>query len=378
MKGVFFEIDYWAIGLAILFLIALVRIRRWQEGFAVPQLFFSDLKDISAKSPSWRTKMAWLPKKLAYGALASFLLALIDPHFLLPKERATTQVPTEGIAIYLLLDRSGSMNEMVRTSIAGSRIMDAPKIGLLRTLTAQFIQGNPEMKLGGRPDDLIGMIAFARVPDVLVPLTLDHSELLQKLAKLQVVSNPDDDGTATGYAIYKATNIFAATRYFAEEAAKAGEGPAYNIKSNIIILVTDGFPDPSILDKGNPLRTMDIPEAAEYAKKYGVRIYVVIVDPSLESAQYGPQRRQMEAVTKVTGGKFYLMNAFTGLDQIYADIDKLEKSRLTISEAQVETNKDKLPNLYRRVSLYPYLIALGMLLLLASVVLEATIFRRIP
>jgi Ca-activated chloride channel homolog len=376
MAGVFFEIDFLALGLSILFLASLLLVLPWKKSFLEPQIFFSDLKDLEAGMNSWRARLAKLPLWLGYASLGCFLLAFIDPHFLVPKKNVSAEIPTEGIAIYLLLDQSGSMTEKVHTMI-GDKLISIPKIDLLKQITAEFVKGDPALKLEGRPNDLIGMIAFARTAHVVVPLTLDHSAILRQLSKLDAVKNKEDDGTAMGYAIYKTVNIIAATRYYAQKVS-GGLSPAYDIKSSIIVLVTDGFADPSILDKDNPLRNMDLPEAAEYAAKNHVRLYVVDIDPALGSSEYAPQRRQMNRITELTGGKYYLMDSATGLDQIYGEIDKLEKSRLGIYQGKVEESKDNQPKLYHRISLYPYLIFIGMLALFFSIALSGSILRKVP
>ena len=147
----------------------------------------------------------------------------------------------------------------------------------------------------------------------------------------------------------------------------------------MIILVTDGFEDPNLLDFGNPLRTMDPYEAAKFAKQHGIKLYVVNVDPSLNTQEYAPQRHLMERSASLTGGKFFIVGSVSNLADIYSEIDSLEKSKLP-EEAQAKAviPKSEQPQLYRRISFYPYLIALGMLCLFSSIVLSATFLRRFP
>ena len=272
----------------------------------------------------------------------------------------------------MLLDQSGSMAEQVAATIDGKR-ENIRKEDLLKKVTREFIEGNPSVGLEGRPNDLIGLVAFARVPQVLSPLTLDHQQILKELAKVDVVKKPDEDGTAMGYAIFKTANMIAATKHYAAELTRKGS-PSYDIKSSIIILVTDGLQDPSILDKNSRLRNMGLEEAAAYAKENGVRLYLINIDPGTYSEQLAPQRRQMERITKLTGGRLYIVNDPGDIAQIYASIDQLEKSVLP----QKGISKEKQPHLYRRISFYPYLIALGMLFLLASFLLQTTLARKVP
>lgn len=368
-----FAIDFTATGLLLAGLLAMGLLKTFLFPHTPsPSLAFSRLSDL--KQETWRSRFASLPKLLHWTALACFIIAFIDPHFLFPKSSIKSkqnlplhELPTEGIAIYLALDRSGSMAESVQATNDKGKTVSIPKIDLLKSVTQKFILNHPS--------DLIGLVSFARVPRVLVPLTLDQETLLKQLNQIQVAKKADEDGTAIGYAIYKTANLLSATRHFANETQQQGR-PPYTIKSAVIIVVTDGFQDPSRLDQGNRLRTLELDDAAAYAKSQNIRLYVVNIDPALSTSQYAPQRRQLEKITGVTGGKFYLVNDTQGLQDIYADIDRLEKGTIT-QEAHVQTSPDS-KSTYTRFSLYPFFLAIGMLCLCLSLFLESTLLRRIP
>ncbi len=100
------------------------------------------------------------------------------------------------------------------------------KADLMKRLTESFIDG--------RPNDLIGLVTFARMANILAPLTLDRQALLDQLHKVQVVKDESIDGTGIGYAIYKTASTIAATRHFGEQLPK-NQRPAYTINSNVII-----------------------------------------------------------------------------------------------------------------------------------------------
>lgn len=338
-----------------------------------PHLLFSDLQDLRLAPSSWKTTVSRFLRPMQFIALGLLFVAFIDPHFYFPKPGAADNIPKEGIAIYLVADQSGSMSEKITIASPDGVPITIPKIELLKQITIEFIVGDPKLELSGRPNDLIGLVAFARTAHVLSPLTLDHNVIVKELSKLKVVQNKEDDGTALGYALYKTANLIAVTRHYAKDFGGSDQ-PAYDIKSAIIILVTDGFDDPSILDRGNPLRNMDPEAAAKFAKENDVRIYIISIDPVLGSAQFAPQRHQMERVAKETGGKYYLISQAYGLGQIYKDIDTLEKSRLPVEQE----DKEKLPHIYKRFSLYPYFIGLGMAVLFLSVILKTTLLRRVP
>ncbi len=367
-----FAIDHIATGILLcgLLIASLLKIFIFSHS-STPSLAFSRLSDL--KFSSWRSRLASLPSKLNLAALGCLIIAFIDPHFLFPKSPLSYkaslplhELPTEGIAIYLVLDRSGSMAESVEATGKNGQKEAIPKIDLLKRVTKQFILDHPS--------DLIGILSFARVPRVLVPLTLDQEALIKQLDQIQVAKDPAEDGTAMGYAIYKTANLLSATRYFANDLQQEWR-PPYTIKSAIIIVVTDGFQDPSRLDQGNRLRTMELDDAATYAKSQDIRLYVVNIDPALSTAQYAPQRRQLQTITTSTGGQFYLVSDTQDLQNIYSAIDRLEKGTIS-QEARLQTLDRK--SAYTRFSLYPFFILLGLGCLFFAFLLDSIILRRIP
>ncbi len=371
-----FELDYLALILSAPGLVLGYFLWKRTDRFAEPSLFYSKIEPAYVSPKNWKSSLPKLSYQLSIGALILFVIAFLDPHFFIPKppipEGQKKTIPTEGIAIYLLLDQSGSMAEEVTATINGQR-ESIRKEDLLRQVTRDFIAGNPSAGLEGRPNDLMGLVTFARVPQIVSPLTLDHQAILEELSKVHVVKKFDEDGTAMGYAIFKTVNMIAATKHFAAELAQKGN-PSYDIQNSIIILVTDGLQDPSILDKNSRLRNMGLEEAATYAKKNGVRLYLINIDPNTYSEELAPQRHQMERITQLTGGRLYIVNDPGDLTQIYADINRIEKSVLP----QEGISKEKQPHLFRRISLYPYFIALGMLLLFIAILLNTTLARKVP
>jgi Ca-activated chloride channel homolog len=367
-----FAIDYIAAGILACLMLILSLLKNFLFPLqSSPSLAFSRLTDL--KVSSWRSRLVSSPKKLHLIALASLIIAFIDPHFLFPKSPISHQqnlplreLPTEGIAIYLALDQSGSMAQPVAAIGEDGKKTSIPKIDLLKQVTKQFIIDHPS--------DLIGLVSFARVPRVLVPLTLDQETLLKQLEKIQVVKNPEEDGTSIGYAIFKTANLIAATRHFAQDLRTEGQ-PPFTIKSGIIIVVTDGFQDPSRLDQGNRLRTIELDDAAAYAKSQGIRLYIINIDPALSSAQYAPQRRQLQKITTLTGGQFYLVSDNQQLQDIYAAIDRLEKGTI-FQEAHVQSPNSK--TTYNRFSLYPFFILIGLGCLFASIFLDSMILKKVP
>lgn len=374
MPNTIFEIDRFACLLLLGFAAFLWLLHRWAKGFSSPRLLYSSMADFQMPHISWREYFSHLPRYLLIASLILFGAAFIDPHVLIKKTKIEetplrkTNMPTEGIAMYLVLDQSGSMGEKAHGS--------QTKMDLLKSLTSEFVKGNPAAGLQGRPSDMIGLVSFARGASVLVPLTLDHEEILKKLAKLEVVRSEEEDGTSIGYAIFKTANLIAATRHFAEDLAENGK-PAYTIKSAVIILVTDGFQSPSPLDKDKRLRNIDLVEAAEYAKQENIKLYIINVEPRLAKPEFAAYGNLMQQVANITGGSFYFATTPAALGRIYVDIDRLEKSALPIQQ-EYELPLSRKLQLYRRVSFYPYLIAAGMAFLFLSMLLHSTVFRRVP
>lgn len=331
----------------------------------IPYLLYSDLNDL--KISTGRSWLAQLPYYLYLLTLLCFSLAFIDLHLLTPRkvsDSKTTHLlpPAEGIAIYLVLDQSGSMSQTV--TMQGGDAQTLSKMDLLKQVTKTFIQH--------QTSDLLGLVAFARVSRVLSPLTLDHQTLLEQLEQLDVIKNRNEDGTAMGYAIFKTAHLIAATRHYAQE-IKGQDKHIYDIKNSIMIVVTDGLQDPNALDQGNRLRTLELNDAAEYAKSQGVRLYIINIDPRFSSEEFAPHRRLMEKVTQLTGGQFYLVDEAQDLQKIYTTIDQIEKGTVTSSDS-----KQALKPIYKRFSFYPFFILIGLMGLLGAFILDFLIIRKIP
>lgn len=362
--GAFFSFDLIPALIVIASFILFILMKNRLKTYRQPFLFFSNLKPFPGQR-TWKESLWKLPHYLLYAALFFFALAFINPYFnvqsLKTRENIQANIPTEGIGIYLLVDQSGSMGESVVANSDGEEIL--PKIALLKKVTQKFIQG--------RPNDLVGLVAFARAPTVLSPLTLDHDIIQDDLKSIQVVNDPEQNGTAMGYAIYKTVNMIAATKHFGQQLRAQGK-PTYLIENSIIMLITDGFQYPSPLDKENRLRNIDLDEAAVFAKENGVKVYLINIDPNIRDPEFQPQRNLMKRITELTGGQFFMMSD-SSLEQIFNHINRLEKSK--ISEIESES---KVQEIFTRKYLYPELIGYGMLLLFISVLLQCTIFKTVP
>lgn len=385
MATISFAIDWHALFLAGVFAFFCYLLWRIKQRFLAPSIYVSDLKSFNSSRGYRQYLSAHLPALLKYMSLALLLTAFIDPRLYIeqpgPIEPDNQNLSSEGIALYLVLDQSGSMKETISVSSAGLP-KQSSKMDLLKKLTTQFIEGDPQAGLTGRPNDLIGLVGFARTARLVAPLTLDRRLVVEKLNRFDAVKDKTEDGTAIGYAIYKTTNLIASTRNFAKDLIGKGK-PAYEIKSSVIVLVTDGMQDPNPADIGSRWRWIDPLEAAEFAKSNDVKLYIVNVEPALNSDKFSANRSQMRKTAEITGGKFFMLSQNSSLRDIYAEIDHLEKSSLPMQQELLnhlrkKLSLDELPNIYTRVSFYPYLIALGLACLVVWAALETAFLRRLP
>lgn len=359
-----FSIDHYALWIVLGFILV-ATFMKLREGTTTPFFLFSKIQSLDIPNQGYRYEWRHLPSRLHGLAILCFVLAFLDPHLMIPKSKANDvqEMPKEGIAIYLVLDQSGSMSEELVGRDANGNERKVRKMDLLKQVTKEFIQKESS--------NLIGIVAFARIPHVLVPLTFDQNVLLDQLKELDVVKKTDEDGTSMGYAIYKTAHFIASARYFAQT-LKDQAKPAYAIKNSIIVLVTDGFQDPNLLDKGNRLRTIELDEASAFAKEQGVRLYVINIDPGMSGEEYAPHRRQLESMTRKTGGDFFLVSNQQGLQRIYDQIDQLEKQTVYVNKPQNEIVH------FDRVSFFPYLILLGLIFFFTALCLDTTLLRKAP
>ena len=290
-------------------------------------------------------RLRWLPGALRAACLALLIVALARPQQ--PNERS--RVFAEGIAIQMVVDCSGSM-QIEDFELSGKQ---ATRLDAVKDVFTRFVKGDGDLQ--GRPDDLIGLVAFANFPDVKCPLTLSHEALVHDISAVQT-AQPSDDGTNIGDAVAWALEDL--------KSAKA--------KSKILILLTDGVNQPQLI-RGVP-DPLDPLEAARIAQGLGIKIYAIgagstggIARMKGRLVQVPPvDERLLAQMAQITGGKYYRATDTVGLREIYSDIDRLEKTR---SESVVYLE-------YRE--LFPPLAWAGLSLLCLEQALVATRMRRIP
>ena len=264
----------------------------------------------------------WVSTLLLAAALSCMLLALARP----AARTSRTSVTTEGVAIMLVLDISGSM--------VAEDFKPHNRIDVARTVLADFVRR--------RPDDRIGLITFAAMPFLRCPLASAHKILLDIVADLKAVNRQEIDGTAIGDALVAA----------GKRLLSAPE------KSRVVILLTDGENNRGQFE---PL------QAAQLLASHKIRIDVVgigstgvvpypVMDANgnrtYQYVHIGFNEASLQALSKATDGVYYNATDTQGLARVFDAIDKLERSKVS-STAFVR---------YRDYFLWPTGLALILLL----------------
>jgi len=321
-------------------------------------LTYSDTQNFVALPFSLKHRLIYLPTILRLITLSCLIVALARPQAGLETEKRSTS----GVAIEVAIDRSGSMQEQL---LFNGR--PQTRLAVVKALFENFALGGNGLK--GRPDDLLGIVSFARYAKTVCPLTLAHGAIKPLLKSIKLAANRNEDGTAIGDALALA----AARLYKAEETinkqaqSKQNEAQDYEIKSKIIILLTDGQ---------NNAGNKSPFEAAELAAKWGIKIYTIGVGGSLtQQGFFGNFSMPLEAIVDVqslqliakkTGGKFFLAEDVTSLRNIYREIDELEKTEFKASQS---THYQEL--------FFPWVLAAALALIL-EIILSTTYLRRLP
>ena len=269
---------------------------------------------------------------LEISALALLIFAFARPRRTLTNEYKTTR----GIDIILAIDISPSM---LAQDFRPNRIEAAKRVAI------QFISG--------RPNDRIGVVAFGGESFTVVPLTSDHATVINMLRKLR--NGLVEDGTAIGLGLANAV-------------ARLKNSKA---KSKVIILLTDG-----VNNRGN----IDPITAAKIAASLGIKVYTIGIGSNTYAnipvqtplgVQYQRVKVDIDEATlkeiaRITGGKYFRATNTRKLEEIYKQIDKLEKTRF----------KEHRQVLYKEEFRKFTLIAL--VLILTALLLRNTVFRVFP
>jgi Ca-activated chloride channel family protein len=311
-----------------------------------PALGYSSLA-LFAGLPQGKTGLArWVGAGARTVALLLLVVALAGPRW--PDRK--TRLPAEGIAIEVVLDTSGSMSER-DFSWQGRQVS---RLEAAQEVLRRFVVGGagPEGQgAGGRPDDLVGLITFARWPRSACPLTLSHPALVHILDAQQPELLPTESQTNIGDSLCLALDRL-------QSAPNA---------RRVIVLITDGehnVPPPALTPR----------QAAQLAANLRVPVYVIDAGGGEANATRAPgaltaravARRSLEAVAGMTGGRYFAASDAAGLNAVCGQIDRLERTGVPSFS-------------YRRYSEGYALAALVALVLWVGVLaLEQTVWRRLP
>lgn len=316
----------------LLLLLLLLPLFAWLKGKrgSPPAFLYSSVKLVEGLTKARRSRAGNFLAVLRWLTLAIFIFALAQPRL----TKSTTEVKASGIDIVVALDLSGSMNTPDYV-VQGQRIS---RFNIAKAVLEKFIDG--------RPDDRLGLVVFAVQAFIASPLTLDHDFLIENLNRLEI-GTINSDATAIGDGLIAALNQLSGLKS----------------KSKIIVLMTDG---------GNNSGKIDPVTASKAAQALGIKVYTIglgnreIVQAMGLPPDYLPDEDTLQKIADVTGGKFYRANNTEELQQIYAEIDKLEKTEATINKYTE----------YKE--LFPWFVCCGLVLLILEIALGQTVLRKLP
>lgn len=324
-------------------LLAMLRSRRG----AAPAVLFSSLEGLRALGSLRKARSGGFRMGFLLAGIGVLMLAMARPQ----RASVTAKVNPSGIDIMLALDVSRSM--LAEDIHIGRE--QANRLEAVKKLTEEFITS--------RPADRIGMVAFAGEPYLVSPLTLNHDWLLQNLQRVKI--GLVEDGTAIGSAIASAANRLKDRK---------------ESKSKLIILLTDG--------ENNAGKIMPV-TAAEAARTLGIRIYTIGVGtrgyaPVPQTDMFGRPAKDMfgqpvygqqlvvmdeaalRKLAEIGNGQFFRATDAKSLQQIFEQIDQLEKSTVEMSETR------------HYHDLFPWFVATGAALVGLHALFGHALARRLP
>ena len=302
-----------------------------------PTMRMSDTKQYLYAPKSLRVRLIHLPMFLRCVSFVLIVCAMARPQ----THNSWDNKTVEGINIMLAMDVSTSM---LAEDLKPNR-MEAAK-----DVAHEFISG--------RPNDNIGLTIFAGEAFTQCPMTTDHSSLLRLLQDTRTdiaARGLIQDGTAVGMGLANAVSRLKDSKS----------------KSKVVILLTDG---------SNNMGDISPMTAAEIARSLGIRVYTIGVGtnkvapypvPVAGGIQYVNipveiDTKTLKDIAQTTDGNFYRATNNKELKQIYQDIDKLEKTKMTVK------------HFAKRYEAYQPFIIAAFLILLMEILLRITWLRKIP
>ncbi|HEX5399737.1 MAG TPA: VWA domain-containing protein [Verrucomicrobiae bacterium] len=325
----------------LLLLLLLLPLLAWLKGRrGVPPAFvYSSVQLVRGMQNITRSRPGRFLAALRWLALALFIVALAQPR----QANSHTEVRASGIDIVVALDMSGSM-------ISEDFVVNGQRVNRFN-MAQSVLQGF----IDKRPNDRIGLVVFAKQAFIAAPLTLDHNYLQENLDRLKI-GTINSDATAIGDGLITALNQLRDLK----------------AKSKIVILMTDGQNNSGKVD---PL------VAADAAAALGVKVYTVGIGErgtapmpvfmggqkvGYQNVPVDIDEDTLKKIAEKTGGKYYRADNAEKFREIYAEINKMEKTEAVINKYTQ----------YRE--LFPWVASCGLALLLLELILAQTAFRRLP
>lgn len=291
---------------------------------------------VAAVPRSARQRLAFVPTALQLLALACGVVALSRPL----RSNVEHDVHSEGVDIALVVDRSGSM-QFEDLEQGKNRLQ------VVKEVLADFARRRMTDRDGAA--DNVALISFARYPRLLCPFTLDADALEGFLASVQLAKREEEDGTAIGVGLAKAVSVLRES----------------DARSRVCVLLTDGE---------NNVDDITPAAAAELAAEEGIKVYTVYAARYVYEhhpfrgfvpTRTKPDTSELERMAELTGGRFFRATDRGELEDIYAEIERLE--RTPRSEQRFEETFD----------LYLWLLAPALCFALFAQLTRATWWRRL-
>jgi len=328
----YFLADPWFLALAPLGWLALA----WGRARAAREAGRVGVLPPAALPRTLAQRLGFAPLVLECAAFALVAVALARP--VRANELHTNT--SEGIDIVLAIDRSGSMQHL-DLDPAKSRLE------VVKEVVGDFAVRRTSDRVAAA--DSCALLVFARYPQLLCPFTLDAGALSGFLQGVELVKYEAEDGTAVGRGLAKAV---AALR-------------DSDAKSKVVVLLTDGE---------NNVDDITPEAAAELAAEQGVRVYTVLAGKYVfQQDLFGrvtPTKKELdttelEHIAQRTGGRFFRARDRQALEQVYAEVERLERTPRT-EERRVDT-----------FDLYPRMLLAALLCYATAWLSHATWARRL-
>jgi Ca-activated chloride channel homolog len=357
MMGFRFQDPLWLLLLIPLVLAGMWTLRRRRQS----AVLYSSVELLKNMPVTLAQRVKWFLPWVFIAGLALLVIALARPQH----GKEEFRIRAEGVAIEMVVDRSGSMRAM-DFELDNKQ---ATRLEVVKKVFKDFVTG--EGGLPGRPDDSIGLIDFGGFVENKCPLTFDHGALVQLLETVKI---PEEITDSRGNVINARLLVEELNTAIGDALATAVEHlKPIKAKSKVIILLSDGASNTGVVEPA---------EAAKAAKTYGIKIYTIGIGTSdpvpvlvghdefgrqiIQGQRFELDERTLKMIADATGGKYFNAQDTKTLRSVYAEIDKLEK---TMSEGRLYTE-------YRELFSYALFPGLGLVLL--EMVLARTRFRSLP